>query len=110
MQNYEINITITELNEQEIAEREHSGSFFQVVGDRTKLNPKQEEPVAKSNGDITATKPEEIEDDDDFMIVEAVSSDKVIAAGTKRALEVDESIPSKKRKINTTDVEVVDID
>jgi len=52
LQNYNLNITIVEMNTEEL-EREKATEMFEIVGDLSQLNPKEEEKVngnANGNG------------------------------------------------------------
>lgn len=55
LQNYEINITITEMGEEEGKLRDNSGVFFEIIGDRSQLNPKEEITSSSDNKDEAST-------------------------------------------------------
>jgi len=55
LQNYNLNITILEMKSEEQNEREKTVGF-EIIGDRTKLNPKEEESAATNGaGDQPST-------------------------------------------------------
>jgi hypothetical protein len=54
LQNYQINITVAAMLEEEAKEREKSGVVFEIIGDRSKLNPKEEVPDSGKDGPSTS--------------------------------------------------------
>jgi len=123
LQNYQINITIAEMKVEEGKDREKSGVLYEIIGDRSKLNPQEDEVVANNgkSGDATngggegpSTSKGIVEDDDDIEIVMEDEPAVVIetkAVGTKRRLEdKDDSLPKKRRVEDHFETEVIDID
>lgn len=139
LQNYQINITVAAMvDEEDEKDREKSGILFEIIGDRTQLNAKeqvaegkktddQEQPSTSKKGSISdncesvnksfhqcilfcIANPVH-DDEDDLMIIEPTTVSEVQVAGTKRRLdETEEDTPSKKRKVESETSEVIDID
>ncbi|ODM91116.1 SUMO-activating enzyme subunit 2 [Orchesella cincta] len=106
LQNYNLVINIVIMSEEESKDRDKSVECFELVGDRSQLGPKDEEPSTNGKESEKAPDAEDakvVTDDDDDLEIIAMpmpdEDDDIKVLGTKRPLDTkDEGTPAKKRR------------